>query len=380
MQSLSFSSGEIIRRPLQKWYSYNFDLADIRRSRLFSMTKVLITGATGFIGRAVADAAARRGMDLRLLIRSDKYIDQVKHLEYERADGDLTDPDSLRRACDGVDAVFHLAAMYSMWVKDVDLMNRINVDGTRSMIRAALDAGVEKFVYTSSVAAIGHRDDGQPSDETVEWNLEWTKDPYTKSKHLAHVAVREFIADGAPIIITYPGAPVGWGDVKPTPTGQMYVDYINGRIPGYFPGGFSIIDVDDCGEGHLLAYEKGRIGEGYIFANKNMWLKEIYHLTADIAGVPERKLWMPKWAAIAFGCTAEWWANNITRKCPILTCGGARMTSLPPFYDSSKAVGELGLTFRPIRETFERAIWYFYKRGMIKKKPRTGSPPASDLQ
>jgi dihydroflavonol-4-reductase len=341
------------------------------------MTRVLITGATGFVGRAVADAAARRGMDLRLLIRSDKYIEQVKHLRFERVDGNLTEPESLRKACDGVDTVFHVAAMYSMWVRDRDLLIRTNVEGTRAMLRAALDAGVRKVVYTSSVAAIGHRADGQPSDETVEWNLAWTRDPYTESKHLAHLAVRELIAAGAPIIIVYPGAPIGWGDIKPTPTGQMYVDYINGRVPGYFPGGFSIVDVDDCGEGHLLAYEKGRLGEGYILTNRNMWLKEIYSLTAEIAGVPERKLCLPRWGAVMFGCMAEWWSNHVTHKTPVLTCGGARMTALPPFYTGEKAVRELGLTFRPIRESFERAIWYFYQRGLIGKKPRTGSPPTA---
>ena len=339
------------------------------------MTKVLITGATGFIGRAVADAAARRGMDLRLLLRSEKYIDQVRHLDFERVQGDLTDPESLRKACKGVDAVFHLAAMYSMYVRDTDLLYRTNVEGTRAIIKAALDTGVEKIIYTSSVAAIGHRDDGQPSDETVEWNLEWTGDPYTKSKHLAHMAVKEFISEGAPVIITYPGAPVGWGDVKPTPTGQMYVDFINGKIPVYFDGGFSIIDVDDCGEGHLLAYEKGRLGEGYILTNRNMWLKELYDLTSEIAGVPKVRIKLSKGMAVLAAKLMTWWADTFTGKPPVLTPGGARMTGLPPFYTSEKAVRELGLTFRPIRETFERAIWYFYERGMIRKKPVSGSPP-----
>lgn len=348
----------------------------MRHNRI-SMTKVLITGATGFIGRAVADAASRRGMELRLLIRSEKYIDQVKHLKYERVDGDLTDFESLKKACNGVDAVFHVAAVYSMWTRgrERDAMFKINIDGTRNIIQAALDSGVSKIVYTSSVAAIGHRTDGQPSDETVEWNLEWTKDPYTKSKHLAAEAAREFIRKGAPIIITHPGAPIGWGDIKPTPTGQMYVDYINGKIPGYFRGGFSVIDVDDCGEGHLLAYEKGRIGEGYILTYKNMWLKELYELTADIAGVSSPKLAIPKWAVVPMAVTLEWVANNITHKPPILTGGGARMTGLPPFYSNEKAVRELGIKFRPVRESLERAIWYFYLRGMIKKKPRTGNPP-----
>ena len=341
------------------------------------MTKVLITGATGFIGRAVADAAARRGMDLRLLIRSDRYLSQVKHLKFEPVYGDLTDHDSLKRACKGVDAVFHVAAMFNMWVRpaDLEVMTITNVGGTRGIIRAALEVGVQKIVYTSSVAAIGHREDGVPSDETVPWNLAWTKDPYTISKHQACEVAKEFIGRGAPIIIAYPGAPIGWGDIKPTPTGRMYVDYINGKIPGYFQGGFSIIDVDDCGEGHLLAFEKGRIGQGYILTNRNMWLKELYELTADIAGVPPPKTEFPKWAAVAMGAMFEFWANNFAHETPILTAGGARMTGLPPFFSNEKAVRELGLTFRPIRESFEREIWYFYRRGLIKQKPRTGGPP-----
>ncbi|MFH1677121.1 MAG: NAD-dependent epimerase/dehydratase family protein [bacterium] len=331
------------------------------------MTKVLITGATGFIGRAVADAANKRGMDLRLMVRNDKFLDQVKHIKFEKVYGDLTDPESLQAACRGVDAVFHVAALYTMWVRDADLLLKTNVEGTKAMIKAALDSGCQKFVYTSSVAAIGHRDDGQPSDETVEWNLEWTGDAYTKSKHLSCEAVKEFIRDGAPIIIAYPGAPVGWGDVKPTPTSQMYVDFINGKIPVYFDGGFSVIDVDDCGEGHLLAFEKGRIGEGYILTNKNMPLKELYDLTAEIAEVPRVKIRLTKGQAYLSGDFMEWVANNITHATPILTHGGARMTGLPPFFTNKKAVEELGLKFRPIRETFERAIEYYASRGWLKR-------------
>jgi len=331
------------------------------------MTKVLITGATGFIGRAVADAAFKRGIDLRLMVRNDKFLDQVKHLKFEKVYGDLTDPESLKAACKGVDAVLHVAALYTMWIRDIDLLLKTNVEGTRAIIKAALDAGVQKFVYTSSVAAIGHRDDNQPSDETVEWNLEWTGDAYTKSKYLSCEAVKEFILGGAPITIVYPGAPVGWGDVKPTPTGQMYVDFINGKISVYFNGGFSVIDVDDCGEGHLLAFEKGKIGEGYILTNKNMWLKELYDLTAEIAEVPKVKIRLSKGLAWFGGDVLEWVANNITHTTPILTHGGARMTGLPPFHSNKKAVEELGLKFRPIRETFERAIEYYASRGWLKR-------------
>lgn len=343
------------------------------------MTKVLITGATGLIGRAVADSCARRGFDLRLMLRSDKYIEQVKHLDFERVTGDLTDPDSLKKACDGVDAVFHLAAMYSMWVRDIDLLMKTNVDGTRAMVRAAMDAGVGKFIYTSSVAAIGYRDDGQPSDETVPWNLEFTSDPYVKSKHLAHLAVKELISDGAPVVITYPSAPVGWGDIKPTPTGQMYIDFINGKVPVYYDGGFSVIDVDDCGEGHVLAYEKGKVGEGYILTNQNKTLKELFDLTSEIMGIPKIKMKVSKGMAFFAGGLMEWWSNAVTKQTPVLTKGGAMMTALPPFYTSEKAVRELGLKFTPLRETFEKMLWYFYERGYIKKKPVTGSPQAPPL-
>jgi dihydroflavonol-4-reductase len=328
---------------------------------------VLITGATGFIGRAVADAAARRGIELRFLIRSDRYLDQVSHLKYERVTGDLTDPESLRKACEGVDAVFHLAALYSMWVRDIGPLIRTNVEGTKAIIRAALDAGIEKLVYTSSVAAIGHRDDGEPSDETVEWNLEWTRDPYTKSKHLSHLAVKEFIRDGAPIIIAYPSAPVGPNDIKPTPTGQMYIDLINGKVPVYYPGGFSVVDVEDCGEGHLLAFEKGKIGEGYILTNKNMWLKEIFDMVCEIAEVPKVKIGISKRLAWFAADMMEWWANNVTHQAPVLTGGGARMTSLPPFYTNRKAVEQLGFKTRPVEETFERAVRYFGERGLLKR-------------
>jgi len=336
------------------------------------MTKALITGATGFIGRAVADSAARRGLELRLLLRSDKYIDQVQHLRFERAYGDVTDPESLRKACDGIDVVFHVAAMYSMWVRDIDLLMKTNVEGARAMVSAAMDAGVKKIIYTSSVSAIGHRDDGKPSDETVEWNLEFTKDPYTKSKHLANLAVNELVKQGAPVVTMHPTAPIGRGDIKPTPTGQMYIDFINGKVPVWFDGGFSVVDVEDCGEGHLLACEKARVGEHYILAAENRTLKELFDLTSELMGTPKIKMKVSKGMAVCAGGLMEWMSNSITQKTPVLTASGARMTCLPPFYDGSKAVRELGLKYTPIRESFEKMLWYFYDRGWIKRKPLSG--------
>jgi dihydroflavonol-4-reductase len=306
-------------------------------------------------------------MELRLMMRSDKHEDHVKHLQFEKAYGDLTDPESLKNACRDVDVVFHVAALFKMWVRDKESLIKNNVDGTVSMVKAALDAGVERFVYTSSVAAIGHREDGVPSDETVDWNLEWTNDLYTKSKHLSCVEVKKFIADGAPIQIAYPSAPIGYGDIKPTPTGQMFVDFVNGKVPVYFDGGFNLVDVDDVGEGHLKILENGRMGEGYILANRNMWLQDIYSVTADIAGVPKPKFKISKEFAVKSGKMMEWIADNVTGRAPVITEGGANMTGLPPHYDNSKSITELEMTYTNIRDSFDKMIKYFGDRGLLKR-------------
>lgn len=332
------------------------------------MTKTLITGATGFIGSAVARKLFEQGRQIRVLLRSDKYIENLKGIDFEKAYGELNDPASIENAMKGCDRVFHVAALYTMWTKNPDEIFRVNVDGTRNVMESCLKTGIERVVYTSSVAAIGHRPDGIPSDETIEWNLDWVGDPYVKSKHLAKKVVEEYASKGLNVVIVCPSAPVGPGDIKPTPTGQMIVDFLNRKIPFYFNGGFDFVDVDDVALGHILAEEKGRTGESYILGGTNMYLKDAYKLLAKLSGVRSPAFGIPDGIDLFMAWTLETIANLITNRPPLLTLGGARMVKLPPFHDHSKATRELGYNPNPIEETFKRAIDYFNERGYWKKR------------
>jgi len=332
------------------------------------MPKTLITGATGFIGSAIARKLFESGRDLRILIRREKYLENLKGIQFETALGDINNPESLETAMRGCNRVFHVAALYTMWTKNPDELFRTNVDGTRNVLDAARKAGIERIVYTSSVAAIGHRADGIPSDETVEWNLEWIGDPYVKSKYLAKKAVEQYASQGLDVVIACPSAPVGPGDIKPTPTGQMIVDFLNGKIPFYFDGGFDYVDVEDVAIGHLLVEEKGKRGESYILGGTNMYLKDTYELLDKLSGVRAPSFGIPHGLDLFMAWTLEKIADWITNKPPLITLGGARMVKLPPFYDHSKAARELGYNPHPVEDTFKRAIDYFIQRGYWKKK------------
>lgn len=332
------------------------------------MPKTLITGATGFIGSAIARKLYESGRDIKILLRRETYLENLQGIEYEIARGDLTDLASLEAAMKGCNRVFHVAALYTMWTKRPDEIFKTNVDGTRNVLEAARKTGIERVVYTSSVAAIGHRADGKPSDETVEWNLEWVGDPYVKSKHLAKKLAEEYARQGLDVVITCPSAPVGPGDIKPTPTGQMIVDFLNGKIPFYFHGGFDFVDVEDVAIGHLLAEEKGRQGESYILGGTNMYLKDAYALIAKIIGRKPPSFEIPHGLDLFMAWTLEKIADYITNRPPLITLGGARMVKLPPFYDHSKATRELGYNTRPVEETFRRAINYFAERGYWKNR------------
>ena len=331
-------------------------------------SKILITGATGFIGSRVARALYAKGRSIRVLVRRDKYLENLEGIEYEVAKGDINDPDSLLNAMRGCNRVFHVAALYTMWTKNPAEIFKTNVDGTRNVLESAMKSGVERVVYTSSVAAIGHRADGVPSDETVEWNLDWVKDPYVKSKYLAKKVAEEYAKKGLNIVIVCPSAPIGPGDIKPTPTGQMIVDFLNGKTPFYFDGGFDFVDVEDVAIGHLLAEEKGKSGESYILGGTNMYLRDMYPILSKISGVKAPAFCIPHGIDLFAAWTLETIANLFTNKPPLITLGGMQMVKLPPFHDHSKAAKELGYSPRPIEETFKRAIDYFSQRGYWKKK------------
>jgi dihydroflavonol-4-reductase len=331
--------------------------------------KVLITGATGFIGSGVARNLAAKGYKLRFMIRRPDNLRNIEDCDAEFVDGDLLKPETFERCLDGCDGLIHVAAYYTMWTLHPELLFKINVDGTRLLLEKALAMGIPRVLYTSSVAAIGKPPDG-PGTEETEWNLEWVKDPYVTSKHLAMQEALKVAAKGLNLVIVCPSAPMGPGDIVPTPTGKMICDFLNRKIPAWFDGGLNIIDVDDLAEGHYLAYTKGKPGEKYILAGKDMYLNELYGLLSKISGIPAPKFKLPRSVAHFMGWAMEQWANLVTKKHPVITLPGVRMISLPPFYSNEKAKRELGLRNRPIEETFHRSVEYFYNMGYAKPLKR----------
>ena len=235
--------------------------------------KALVTGATGFVGGAVVRALVARGSDVRVLARAGADLQNIQNLAVERVEGDLRDPVSLRRSLTGCGQLYHIAAHYALWAKDPSIFYDINVTGTKNLLEAARDVGVERIVYCSTIGAIGIPPSGGLGTEETPVSLEQMAGHYKRSKYLAEQEVLTLAKTGLPVVIVNPSAPVGAGDVKPTPTGQVIVDFMKGRMPAYIETGMNIVDVDDVAVGHLLAMEKGRIGERYILGNSNLMLR-----------------------------------------------------------------------------------------------------------
>jgi dihydroflavonol-4-reductase len=327
----------------------------------------LITGATGFVGSAVARTMARRGHALRLLVRSSSDRRNVDGLDAELVTGDLTDPASLARAAAGCRYVIHVAADYRLWVPRPEEMMQANVDGAVAMMRAAADAGVERIVHCSSVAALGQIGDGTPADETTPTHEADFVGVYKRSKYRAERAVLELAArESLPVVVVNPAAPVGPRDIKPTPTGKMVLDTAKGRVPAYIDTGLNIVHVDDVAEGHALALERGRIGERYVLGGENFLLKDILALIAEVAGrrppairLPEALIWPVAWAMEK---TAP-----LTGIAPMMTRDHLKMARKKMFYSSAKAVAELGYHARPAREAVVDAVAWFRAAGMLRR-------------
>jgi dihydroflavonol-4-reductase len=330
-----------------------------------SAMTTLITGATGFVGSAVARILAGRGHALRLLARPESDRRNLAGLDAEIVTGDLTDPPSLARAAAGCRYVVHVAADYRIWVPRPEEMLRANVDGAVAMIRAAADAGAERIVHCSSVAALGQIGDGTPADEATPTNEADFVGIYKRSKYLAERAVLERAArESLPVVVVNPAAPVGPRDIKPTPTGRMVLDAARGRAPAYIDTGLNIVHVDDVAEGHALALERGRIGERYVLGGANMLLKDVLGLIAEVAGqrkpmvrLPEAVVWPVAWLMEK---TAP-----ITGAAPMITRDHLKMARKKMFYSSAKAEAELGYKARPVREAVEDAVAWFRSAGMI---------------
>ncbi|HUJ16297.1 MAG TPA: hopanoid-associated sugar epimerase [Thermoanaerobaculia bacterium] len=321
-----------------------------------------MTGATGFIGAHVVRALLARGERVRCLVRSSSPRSNIAGLPVDVVAGDLLDRDSLRRAMRGADTLFHCAADYRLWARDPREIYATNVDGTGNVLDAASDAGVHRIVYTSSVATIGIDPDGAASDERCIACDDDLVGHYKKSKAEAERIVQRAAADGLPAIIVNPSTPVGELDVKPTPTGQIIVDFLCGKMPAYVDTGLNVIDVRDVAEGHLLAAEHGVPGQRYILGNTNLTLKELLDVLARVSGRPAVCLQLPHWIPMTIGaaCTA---AAALTGRAPRVPLDAVRMSRHRMFFSASKAVSELGLPQRPIEDALARAVQWFRAKG-----------------
>jgi dihydroflavonol-4-reductase len=325
----------------------------------------LVTGATGFVGAAVARALAASGHRLRLAVRRGSDRRNVKDIAAELVEFDLAVPAGFAPALAGCRYLFHVAADYRLWVPDEAAMRRVNIDGTLALLRAAAAAGVERSIYTSSVAALGLTADGSPADETTVIKPGHHIGAYKKSKYDAEQAVRALAAAGQNIVIVNPTAPVGPGDVKPTPTGQMILDAACGKMPAYVDTGLNVAHVDDVAAGHLLALEKGMAGEVYILGSENLMLRELLALVAGAVGRTPPALRLPITPLIPLAWAMERVAN-VTGKPPLMTPDILAMARKKMFFSSAKAQRELGYAPRPAADAVAGALAWFRAEGYLK--------------
>ncbi len=320
--------------------------------------KVLVTGATGFIGGAVVRALVHRGIDVRVLARAGADLQNLQGLTVERVEGDLRDQSSLRKLLAGCRQLYHVAAHYALWAKDPAIFYDVNVTGTKTLLEAAREVGTERIVYCSTIGAIGLPPGGGLGTEETPVSLEQMAGHYKRSKYLAEQEVFTLAKAGLPVVIVNPSAPVGASDVKPTPTGQVIVDFMKGRMPAYIETGMNIVDVDDVAVGHLLAMEKGRIGERYILGNANLMLRELFEILSRLTGINAPSVKLPRLAILPLAYLNLWMAN-VTGHPPRIPLEGVKMAKYNMHYDCSKAIRELGMPQTPPEVALEKAVRWF---------------------
>lgn len=327
--------------------------------------RTLVTGATGFVGAAVMRALLAEGRVVRVLVRPRSDRRNLAGASVEIVEGSLEDPASLAAALMGCDTLFHVAADYRLWVPNPQAMYRANVDGTVALMETALAQGIAHIVYTSSVATLGIPADGSPGDEATPSSLDDMIGPYKRSKFLAEAEVRRLIAErGLPAVIVNPSTPVGPGDIKPTPTGRLIVEAASGRMPGFVDTGLNLVHVDDVAAGHLLARDKGTIGERYILGGENRTLAQILTEIAALTG--RRPPWLKVPHAVVF--PLAWIAEGVARVTgvePFATRDGIRMARKRMFFSSAKAGAALGYAPRPAAKALADAVEWFRKTGYL---------------
>jgi dihydroflavonol-4-reductase len=329
--------------------------------------KTLITGASGFVGSAVLRQLIIAGHSVRALVRTKSDRRNLVGLDVEIVTGDLTDRGSLDRALVGCSTLFHVAADYRLWVPHPQEIYETNVTGTRNIMLAAANAGVTRIVYTSSVATLGLTPDGSPADEDSPVSLEDMIGHYKRSKFLAEAEVKRLAdEEGLPVVIVNPSTPVGPRDVKPTPTGRMIVDAASGRMPAYVDTGLNLVHVDDVAIGHLLAFERGKIGERYVLGGQNMTLKEILCELAAITGQRPPRICLPHRLVLPIAYVTEACARLTRGKEPRITLVGVRLAKKKMFFSTDKAKRVLGSHPRPVKEALAEAVDWFRENGYIR--------------
>jgi dihydroflavonol-4-reductase len=324
--------------------------------------KTLVTGASGFIGSAVVRQLLARGRQVRAYVEPRADLRNLAGLDVEVVEGDVNDRQKIGAALEGCDVLYHLAAIYKLWMKDPSIIYEVNVEGTKTVLWAAYKANLKKVVYTSSIAGVGVRPDGQPSDERVPFNVWHDANAYIRSKWLSERDALRFAAEGLPLTIISPAFPFGERDVAPTPTGKIVLQLLRGQVPGYFDGGFNCVDVEDVARAHLLAEEKGKVGEKYIAGGHNVTYKEFFEVVARLAGLQAPRRKMPTRLVTSLAWALDRVADR-TGKEPKLTYKDARWTTRKYFFDNSKVRSELGLAITPLEDSIERSIRWFRANG-----------------
>jgi len=332
-----------------------------------------VTGASGFIGSNLVHELVARGHRVRALLRPESDTRGLAGADYEPVRGDISDVDACAAAMKGCDWCFHVAASYHLWLKDYRPMYAANVDGTRNVIQAAVNAGCSRIVYTSTVGCIGLPKDyrgvaGRPSAEEAPFSHAQLSNHYKKSKFRAELIARQSARNGVPVIIVNPSAPVGPRDVKPTPTGQVIVDFLNHNMPAYLDTGLNWVHVRDVAIGHILAAEKGRVGERYILGNAqgNWTMKQAFDVLAEITGIPAPKWKIPFGLAFLAACGDEL-KSRFTGKPPRAPMAGVRMALHKMYFNPAKAIHELGLPQTPPKQALADAVKWFQDHGYVKK-------------
>jgi dihydroflavonol-4-reductase len=328
--------------------------------------KKLVTGATGFVGSAIARELLKDGEEIKVLVRKTSDTRNIDKLDVEKVYGDIRDSASMKKALEGCDTLYFTAAYFAHWAPDPKLLYEVNVGGTKATLQAALEAGIKKVVYTSTNNAIA-ASGPIPANEEKAFNYWEARDHYSMSKYIAENEARIFVTRGLPLVMVNPTLVIGINDIKPTPSGQMIIDVASQKMPGYIDGGVNLIDVEDVARGHILAAKKGRIGERYLFGNRNITVHDYLHLIAEIAGVKPPSLKLPYPIALALGHLFEFGAS-LNKKPPMVTASEVRIGKMTEWYDCSKAVNELGLPQTPIELTIRKALEWFKENGYLKQK------------